>query len=212
MCTLLPRPIFGQDMAIPDVTGRGSGLRLRVYASGGTGDAYVRQVVDVARDLLTRGGVDTEWGVCVAAACPRDQLSAATVVVILEGSGQQGQGNYCGRVALGDVAGWGTVRVSVPCVASVAARLQQRWDSGAHPLLTLPWHHDLTGAVVAHEIGHVLGLQHGPAGVMRKTLDRSDILSLREDRLAFSEADAVMMRRSAARVAGSTPPVLALRR
>jgi hypothetical protein len=72
-------------------------------------------------------------------------------------------------------------------------------------------HHDLTGAIVAHEIGHVLGLHHGPVGVMRERLDPSDILSLREHRLVFSRNDAATMQRSAERVAGRAAAMLARR-
>ena len=132
-----------------------------------------------------------------------DQVRAATVVVILEGGPDRRQGSYCGRAALGTMEGSGTVRVSVPCVAAATARLRQRLDTGSHPMLAMSRHDDLTGAVVAHEIGHVLGLDHGPVGLMRAQLDRNDIISLRADRLTFSAPEATTMRRSAERVAGS---------
>jgi len=209
MGTLLPLPVFGQATAAhPDITDRGAVLRVRVHASGDATDAYVRQVVDVARALLAGAGVATEWAVCVEVACPIDQVRAASIVVIVEAKGPW-EGNRCGRAALAPVEASGTVRVSVPCVAGVAERLRQRLDTGSHPMLAMSGHHDLTGAVVAHEIGHVLGLHHGPTGVMREQLDRNDIISLRSDRLAFSAPDAATMRRSAERVIGAPQPALA---
>ena len=158
--------------------------------------------------MLAGAGLATEWAVCVEVACPIDQVLASPVVVILEGERDRRQAGHCGRAALGTTEGSGTVRVSVPCVAAAAAHLRRRLDTGWHPLFALAHHDDLTGAVVAHEVGHVLGLGHGPAGVMRPQLDRNDIMSLRANRLTFTEADAAHLRRSAGRMVASTQPTL----
>ena len=209
---LLPRPVYGQGTDASSVdTADEEGLRVRVHAVAGVGETYVRQAVAVARELLTRAGLATDWSICVDVACPIDEVRAAPIVVILQNTSDQRRPGRCGRAALGHVEGAGTVRVSVPCVAAVLARLRQRVDTGSHPLLALARHHDLTGAVVAHEVGHVLGLRHGPIGVMRERLDPNDIVSLRARRLAFTEPDALTMQRSAERAAGRGRSVLARR-
>jgi hypothetical protein len=209
---LLPRPVFGQDTETrPGIAVDREALRVRVHAADGVGEAYVREAVAVARELLTGAGVVTVWSVCVDLGCPIDEVRAAAIVVIFQDTSDPRQPGQCGRAALGHAEGSGTVRVSVPCVAAVPARLRQRLDTGSHPLLAMSRHHDLTGAVVAHEVGHVLGLRHGPTGVMREQFDRNDIVTLRTHRLAFTEPDALAMQRSAERAGGRGRSVLARR-
>ena len=209
---LLSHPVSGQDTDTqPRIAADREALRVRVHAADGVGEAYVREAVAVARELLTGAGVLTAWSVCVDLGCPIDEVRAAAIVVILQDTSDPRRLDQCGRAALGHADGSGTVRVSVPCVAAVLARLRQRLDTGSHPLLAVSRHHDLTGAVVAHEVGHILGLRHGPTGVMREQLDRNDIVSLRVHRLAFTEPDALTMQRSAERAAGRGRSVLARR-
>ena len=84
--------------------------------------------------------------------------------------------------------------VSVPCVARVAFRLTRRPGTGTNPLLAMPSHDDLVGAIVAHEIGHLLGIRHARAGLMRACLGADDIIALRRGKLRFSPAEASRMR------------------
>ena len=91
--------------------------------------------------------------------------------------------------------------VSVPCVAGAAFRLTRRAGTGTHPLLAMPRHDDVVGAIVAHEIGHLLGIRHAPSGLMRASLVADDLIALRRGTLRFSPAEASRMR-VAALVAG----------
>jgi hypothetical protein len=65
----------------------------------------------------------------------------------------------------------------------------------------MPRHDDIVGAVVAHEIGHVLGLRHAPLGLMRAELEAEDVVALRQGNLRFSREEAVRMH-----AAGGGPP------
>ena len=85
----------------------------------------------------------------------------------------------CGLAAHGARDSAGTVIVSVPCLAGVAFRLTRRAGLGTNPLLAMPRHDDLVGAIVAHEIGHLLGIRHAPSGLMRASLEANDIIALR---------------------------------
>lgn len=209
---LSPPSASGQDTAtLDDVEDQADVIRIRVHATSGVHESYVRQAVDVARELLRDAGLATRWSVCVSIGCPIDQVRAAEIVVIFEVANDARLRGRCGLAALGDMAGLGTVRVSVPCVAAIAMQLRQRLDTGSHPLLALAPHHDLTGAIVAHEIGHVLGLRHGPAGMMRERMDRNDVLSLREHRFMFTATEMAIMQRNAEVVTGYAKPVLARR-
>lgn len=58
----------------------------------------------------------------------------------------------------------------------------------------MPRHDDLVGAIVAHEIGHLLGIRHAPSGLMRASLESDDMIALRRGTLRFSPAEAGRMR------------------
>lgn len=93
--------------------------------------------------------------------------------------------------------------VSVPCVAGVAFRLTRRAGTGTNPMLAMPRHDDLVGAIVAHEIGHLLGIRHARSGLMRPSLEAGDIIAFRRGTLRFSQAEAREMRLVALRWTGS---------
>ena len=87
--------------------------------------------------------------------------------------------------------------VSVPCVAGAAFQLTRRPGTGTNPLLAMPRHDDLVGAIVAHEIAHLLGIRHAPSGLMRESLGADDMIALRRGKLRFSPAEASRMRMAA---------------
>ena len=71
----------------------------------------------------------------------------------------------------------------------------------------MPRHDDLLGAIVAHEIGHLLGVRHASSGLMHARLDANDIIAFRRGRLRFSPAEAHRMRITALGWSGAATPV-----
>jgi hypothetical protein len=170
-------------------------LRVRAYADKQVDKATIRPALEVADDLLASAGLVVAWRVCdTAQSCTVEGTPVPEIVVILSSRDRQNGRENCGIAAHGARDSAGTVIVSVPCVAGVAFRLTRRPGTGTNPLLAMPRHDDLIGAIVAHEIGHLLGIRHAPAGLMRASLEPDDMIALRRGKLRFSPAEAGRMR------------------
>ena len=167
-------------------------LRVRVYADMQVDEGRTRPALEVADQLLASAGLVVAWRVCDSAhSCPVEDTPAPEIVVILSSRDrvilssrdrQNGREN-CGIAAHGARDSAGTVIVSVPCLAGVAFRLTRRAGLGTNPLLAMPRHDDLVGAIVAHEIGHLLGIRHAPSGLMRASLEADVIIALMKGEL-----------------------------
>jgi hypothetical protein len=186
-------PPFPFD-AIARATPDGSVVRVRLYADGGVDEALSRRTQYAASALLSSAGVTNEWSICNSSeACPPTQ-EVVPIIVILSSKARTGGRENCGMAAHGTDHRQGSVVISVPCVAGVAFRLSRQSAMRGHPLLAMPRHDDLVGAVAAHEIGHLLGLRHAPRGLMRATLEAAEIMALRRGQLGFSQQEAARMR------------------
>jgi hypothetical protein len=193
-------PLFLADVApVQDEQPVSGALRVRLYGDRDVG-APTRAGARLTADrLLSAAGVATTWVSCEDSPCAPVAESVTDIVVILRSRAPYGRtGAACGAAARGEHHATGTIVVSVACVAGVASRLSRSPDHGRHPQLVMPRHDDLVGAVIAHEVAHILGVAHAPSGVMRPELDASDIIALRTGHLSFRRQDAVRLREALA--------------
>jgi hypothetical protein len=168
-------------------------LRVWIYVVG------PRQLADhlaaqaIADRLLQTAGVAVKWRMCGATnVCSRATDASPNVTLILTPAVRPS----CGTAALERGGLSATVLISLSCIDQIIFKVGGSPWGRSNPLLSTLEAYHLTGAAIAHEIGHVLGLRHTPSGIMRARLDTDDILALRRGQLGFRPTEVAAMRTS----------------
>jgi hypothetical protein len=142
--------------------------------------------------LLGSSDIDVAWRDCGADdPCAHDGPRRGVTVIVTPAARRD-----CGTTALEPDRASATVLVSLPCVSAVVDALSRAGRNRLDPRLASLRREHVLAAVIAHELGHAMGLPHAEAGVMRARLGIEEILALRQGWLAFSPLEATRMRAS----------------
>jgi hypothetical protein len=149
----------------------------------------------LAKAMLATAGVTVRWRLCGADdPCLHTAGEPPRVTLILTSALRPA----CGTAVRDPDGRTGTILVSLPCVERGTRNMQSRLAARAYPRRTTLDRSHLLGAVVAHEIAHILGVPHTDHGIMRPRLDLGDVLALRDGHLAFDPIQATRIRIAAA--------------
>lgn len=172
-----------------------SGLRISVFSPARVEEGERARARLVATRLLDSAAVRATWHDCASSVCEPRQDEALSVTVLIVNDQPGSDRDACGRAARAPGAA-GTVFVDLTCIRDVVQYAKGALADRAHPAAAGLTIGDLLGVVIAHEVGHLLGLAHTRTGVMRARLRLEEIVALHTGRLAFSSVDAATMRAS----------------
>lgn len=177
-------------------------LRIYVYDHAGVPQETLAHAERRASDVFRQAGVQTAWYTCSTLGTVRYNcaglLGPNTVTLQIVHDGRQIQDSVFGAAFLG-ADGMGQQ-------ADIYFDRIRNFSQDEE--LALP---DITGYVVAHELGHLLlGLNaHSWLGIMKATWERSQLEKANKGELWFSRPEAKTIRRRLTQMSLATEPILA---
>lgn len=149
----------------------------------------LKEAAETARRTFRAAGVATDWGVCLSTADSLEHcvLPAAgtylEVKVVASSQGLESDG----------ALGLALLAKDARSVVSYAFYMPVR-ELAAHTSQSISV---VLAAVMAHEIGHLIGLRHNPLGIMKEKFERKDLLDASAGRLNFTTGEARALRAAA---------------
>jgi hypothetical protein len=167
---------------------------IHVFVETGLAAAPLERVPAVAAAVLAAAGVRTRWRFCTKET-PCTDLNGfrPTVTVIIRAGSARIVPDPCATASREPDRARGTVVVHHGCVADALHAIQFGPVGRAMPRLLMLRLTDVIGLVVAHEIGHIAGLQHAD-GVMHARLNPNDLVAFQEGSLVFARNEAATLR------------------
>jgi hypothetical protein len=168
-----------------------------LHVDPGTVDASTLALAETTiRALLEDAAVGLEWQIDATGGCGESGPAARAVKVVLIPSVSPRSPHVGGEVARDAVSGRRVVLVYVTSLVNRLSDLRAAGGGRSADALATLQPGELIGLVVAHELGHVLGLRHAKSGVMKPGIEADDLRRLRAGRLAFSARDATSLRQA----------------
>jgi hypothetical protein len=160
------------------------GLRVVILDYAAASRAALEAASMEARTALRDAGVETEWAICQVSSDPAQHCDLPAVtdyvqvkIVPKPVSGDGFASSIKCRASEGCFTSW----VYYQRVADFARKADQ--PTGV-----------ALAYVMAHEIGHLMGMDHSPSGIMKAHFDVHDLLDAARGRLRFAREDARTLR------------------
>lgn len=154
--------------------------------------------------VLATGGITVDWRDCSATECFMARNESADMTVLLLPITKLTDGGVGGEVTRDALTQMPTILVYVPLLAERVRAIHSSPAGRSTPALATIQIGHFVGAVIAHEVGHALGLPHGRSGVMKGRIATPDVLAMRRSRMVFSRKESVSLR-SAMLIAAQHP-------
>ena len=169
-------------------------LELRVFTYATLDSAGQRTARETSQALFASAGIQTIWRDCgaVGEECVDSSKAGPFVRVHLLPISKPSDPSISGDA--NSATGPRIARVYMPRIRQIVRDIVQSSAGRSTPeLATLDTAH-LVGVIIAHEVGHTLGLRHASEGVMKERLSTDEIVAARRTKLVFRPDEQERMR------------------
>lgn len=158
-----------------------------IFDQVGMAESTLEKAADTSRKIFSAAGLETNWVICRVFGLPHEPCHLPARGTYLEAYIVPRRAD---RARSGEDLGFALIDTGVRTVTSYAfSEPVKRLAAGVGESVAV-----VLGCVMAHEIGHLAGLEHRPSGIMKAGFGRHEILDAEADHLNFSREDAKMLR------------------